>query len=73
MLDARMDEDTIREVDSEAMANLISGAALSGALWVADTDNPREASKRVVQSLTLLLTGSRVETDTPSAARKGQG
>lgn len=66
MLDALMDEGTIREVDSDAMARLISGAALSAALWIADADDPRKASERAVESLALLLTGLRVEIDPAS-------
>ncbi|MFC7675989.1 TetR/AcrR family transcriptional regulator [Mycolicibacterium sp. GCM10028919] len=60
MLEALMDEGTIREVDSEAMARLISGAALSAALWIADADDPPKASKRAVESLGLWLAGLRV-------------
>jgi AcrR family transcriptional regulator len=60
MLDALMDEGTIREVDSDAMARLISGAALSAALWIADADDPRKASERAVESLALLLAGLRI-------------
>jgi hypothetical protein len=59
MLEALMDEGTIREVDSEAMARLISGAALSAALWIADADDPPKASKRAVESLGLWLAGLR--------------
>ena len=61
MLDALMDEGTIREVDSDAMARLISGAALSAALWIADADDPRKASERAVESLALLLAGLRIK------------
>ena len=66
MLDALMDEGTIREVDSDAMARLISGAALSAALWIADADDPRKASERAVESLALLLAGLRIEIDPAS-------
>jgi AcrR family transcriptional regulator len=61
MLDALMEEGTIREVDSDAMARLISGAALSAALWIADADDPRKASERAVESLALLLAGLRIK------------
>lgn len=51
------EEGTIRAVDIDAMARVISGAALSGTLWIAGADDPKEASRQVVQSLNLLLSG----------------
>ncbi|MFI5436504.1 hypothetical protein ACHMZP_32505 [Rhodococcus baikonurensis] len=39
------------------MAPLISGAALSGALWIANTDDPTQATRQVVQNLAILPKG----------------
>jgi AcrR family transcriptional regulator len=56
-LEALMDEGTVSDVAPEATARLISGAALNGALWIANADDPREASRQVVKSLEQLLSG----------------
>lgn len=58
-LKALVDEGTLVDVNPEAMAPLISGAALSGALWIANADDPAQASRQVVQNLAILLTGLR--------------
>lgn len=52
-----VEEGTVKTVDIEAMACLISGAALNGALWIAEAIDPQEASRQVVRSLGLLLSG----------------
>jgi AcrR family transcriptional regulator len=58
-LEALIEEGTIRLADPEAMARLISGAALSGALWIASSDDPDSAAARIVESLETLLSGLR--------------
>lgn len=52
-----IEERVIRPVDAEATACLISAAALGAALWVANTENPHEASRRIAESLPILLSG----------------
>ncbi|WP_375402658.1 TetR/AcrR family transcriptional regulator [uncultured Sphingomonas sp.] len=56
-LELMVEEGTIRPIDVDATARLVSGAALGGTLWIAGADDPKEASKQVVRSLTLLVSG----------------
>ena len=56
-LELMMEEGTIRAVDIDTMAHLISAAALSGTHRVASAEDPKEASRQVVRSLNLLLSG----------------
>lgn len=56
-----MEEGTIRAVDIDAMARLVSGAALSGTLWIAGADDPKEASRQVLRGLNLLLSSLLVQ------------
>lgn len=44
-------------VDAEAMAHLISAAALGASMWVANTPDPRLAAAKVAASLPRLLSG----------------
>jgi AcrR family transcriptional regulator len=50
-----MEEGSIRTVNAEAMSHLISGAALLGSLWIANTSDPEQASRELVESLMVLL------------------
>lgn len=50
-----MEEGAIRTVNAEAMARLVSGAALSGSLWIANAKDPVAASRETVESLIVLL------------------
>jgi AcrR family transcriptional regulator len=61
-LESLIDEGTLVDLDPKAMAPLISGAALSGALWIANADDPTQASRQVVQNLAILLKGLRQHT-----------
>lgn len=56
-LEILMREGAIRKVDSDAMARLVSGAALNASLWIANSDNPKAASAAAVKSFVLLLSG----------------
>ncbi|KXF75646.1 TetR family transcriptional regulator [Paramesorhizobium deserti] len=51
------DEGTITVTDPEAMAQLINGAMLNAALWIANVTNPEATSKKAVQAIKLLLEG----------------
>lgn len=52
-----VEEGTIIDVDTAPMARLISAAALSGSLWIAEAEEPHAASRKVVESLVRLLSG----------------
>lgn len=47
----------IQPVDPESTARLVSSAALGASLWVANADDPHEASRKVSESLPILLSG----------------
>lgn len=47
----------VREVDAEAVGRLVSSAALGAALWVASSNDPQEASRKVAESFPTLLSG----------------
>ncbi|MGV6874806.1 TetR/AcrR family transcriptional regulator [Pseudochelatococcus sp. B33] len=47
------------DIDTEAAARLINGAASHAAMWIAGSDNPEETSRRAVASFRLLLEGLR--------------
>jgi len=49
----------IIDIDEEVTARMINGASSNAALWVANSDNPEETSKRAVQGFRTLLEGLR--------------
>lgn len=52
---------TMKPVDVEAAARLLSGAALNAALWVAANDEPQLALPKAVEAFRLMATGFLVE------------
>jgi AcrR family transcriptional regulator len=50
-------EGIVQAVDAEATARLISAAALGASLWVANSDDPQDASRRVEETFPVLLSG----------------
>lgn len=57
MLAELIEEGTVKPVDTEAAAQLVNGAALNAALWVAAADEPVAALPRAVQAFRLLVSG----------------
>jgi AcrR family transcriptional regulator len=53
----------IIDVDEEVTARLINGASSHAALWIANSDDPQETSKRAVQGFRTLLERLRVKRD----------
>lgn len=50
-------EGTIKPVDAEAAARLLSGAALNAALWIAASDNPEDVLPKAVAAFKALAEG----------------
>lgn len=50
-------EGTMKPVDAEAAARLLSGAALNAALWVAASDNAQDVLPKAVEAFRALATG----------------
>lgn len=57
MLAALIEEGTVKTVDTEAAAQLVNGAALNAALWIAASDEPVAALPRAVEAFRLLMSG----------------
>ncbi|RRW69412.1 TetR/AcrR family transcriptional regulator [Pantoea dispersa] len=57
MLAELIEEGTVKPVDTEAAAQLVNGAALNAALWIATADEPVAALPRAVQAFRLLVSG----------------
>jgi len=57
MLAMLIEEGTVKPVDTEAAAQLINGAALNAALWIAASDEPIAALPRAVDAFRLLMSG----------------
>lgn len=53
----------IIDVDEEATARMINGASSHAALWIANSDDPQETSKRAVQGFRILLERLRLKGD----------
>ncbi len=53
----------IIDVDEEATARMINGASSHAALWIANSDDPQETSKRAVQGFRMLLERLRLKQD----------
>ncbi len=54
-------EGTMADIDTEAAARLINGASSHAALWIANSDDPEQTSKRAVKGFRILLEGLRVK------------
>jgi AcrR family transcriptional regulator len=52
-----MNEGTLKPVDAEAAARLLSGAALNAALWIAASGRPEEVLPKAVEAFQSLATG----------------
>jgi AcrR family transcriptional regulator len=50
-------DQVLKPVDVEATSRLLNGAALNAALWVASSDDPREALPRAVETFRQLAAG----------------
>ncbi|NTI25935.1 TetR/AcrR family transcriptional regulator [Rhizobium rhizogenes] len=50
-------QETLKPVDAEAAARLLSGAALNAALWVAASDDPQHVLPRAVETFHALASG----------------
>ncbi|EJK81318.1 TetR/AcrR family transcriptional regulator [Agrobacterium sp. SHOUNA12C] len=50
-------QETLKPVDAEAAARLLSGAALNAALWVAASDEPQHVLPRAVETFQALASG----------------
>ena len=57
MLAELIEEGMVKPVDTEAAAQLVNGAALNAALWIAAADEPVAALPRAVQAFRLLVSG----------------
>lgn len=47
----------LKQVDAEAAARLLNGAALNAALWIAASDDPKEVLPKAVEAFRYLATG----------------
>ncbi|AJY45665.1 TetR/AcrR family transcriptional regulator [Martelella endophytica] len=56
-----VDEGTMKQVDPDAAARLLSGAALNAALWVAASESPETRLPRAIEAFRLLASGLRAE------------
>jgi AcrR family transcriptional regulator len=54
-IDNLVREGVLRDLDPEATAYLINGAALNASLWIASSSDPMEASSRAVASFRTML------------------
>ncbi len=52
-----MAEGTLKPVDAEAAARLLSGAALNAALWIAASDHPEDVLQKAVMAFQALADG----------------
>ncbi len=57
MLALLIEEGTVKAVDTEAAAQLVNGAALNAALWIAASNEPVAALPRAVDAFRLLMSG----------------
>jgi AcrR family transcriptional regulator len=57
MIQALIDDGTVKPVDAEAAARLINGAALNAALWVAASDDPHAVLAKAVDAFRSLASG----------------
>lgn len=52
-----IEQGTLKPVDAEAAARLLSGAALNAALWIAASDKPEKVLPKAVEAFQSLATG----------------
>jgi len=52
-----IEEGTIHNIDPEATARLVNGATLNASLWIANSDNPHEASKHAIDAFLVMMNG----------------
>lgn len=57
VIQALIDEGTLRPVDAEAAALLLNGAALNASLWIAAAEDPRAVFSKVVEAFRCLADG----------------
>ncbi|AUN32893.1 TetR family transcriptional regulator [Niveispirillum cyanobacteriorum] len=57
ILQALIDEGTVRTVDAEAAARLLNGAALNAALWIAAAPHPVGVLPKAIEAFRLLANG----------------
>jgi AcrR family transcriptional regulator len=62
-ISALKSEGAIADIDSEAGARLIIAASSGAAQWIANSDDPKETSRRAVDGFRILLEGLRPEKD----------
>lgn len=60
-IQALIDQGVIKDVDAEATAYLVNGAALNASLWIASAHDPSAASVQAIASFRALLSGLRRE------------
>lgn len=56
-IEALIAEGTVRQVDAEAAARLVNGAALNAALWIAAADDPHAVLPRAIEAFRVLVSG----------------
>lgn len=57
IIQALIDDGTLRSVDAEAAARLLNGAALNAALWIAASDDQEVVLKKVLEAYRMLAEG----------------
>ncbi|MEQ8347301.1 MAG: TetR/AcrR family transcriptional regulator [Sneathiellaceae bacterium] len=60
-LDALRAEGMLVDIDTEATARIVNGAAIQAAIWIAGSENPEETSKKAVASFRTFLDGLRAD------------
>lgn len=58
-IEALVESRVCKDVDAEATAHLVNGAALNAALWIASADHPGDAAVHAIRSFRVLLDGLR--------------
>jgi AcrR family transcriptional regulator len=60
-VDSLIEDRTMKPVDAEAAARLLSGAALNAALWVAASDDPQRVLPRAIEAFRMMAGGLRAD------------
>ncbi|MCR6501955.1 TetR/AcrR family transcriptional regulator [Shinella sp. CPCC 101442] len=60
-IDQLKSEGAMADIDTESAARLINGASSHAALWIANSEDPSETSKRAVRGFRTLLEGLRAK------------
>jgi len=71
-LDRLKADGAVIDIDSEVAARLINGASSHVALWIANSKDPRETSKKAVAGFRMLLEGLRVKKAVPKVKAKAR-